>query len=186
MTRGARRRLGASLLAVLAAAGCGKRGNPLPPLRSVPARIADLTAHRVDDRVELAWTVPAANTDGTALAGLTGLEVYAVSTAASEPAPAAAALLVRERLVTRLAVRGESSPTAVPGSADTRPAPGERARFVEPVVNPPVAAAVRHYVVVPVMRDGRGRADARSDVVSVPLLTTALPTPTAVDSPARW
>lgn len=177
MTRGARRRLAAGLLAVLAAAACGKRGNPLPPLRAVPARIADLAAHRVDDRVELSWTVPAANADGTTPAALTGLEIYAASSAADAPAPAAAALLVRERLVTRVAVRGENSSDTASGSADTRPAPGERTRFTEPIASPPTAAAaVRHYVVVPVMRD-RGRPEARSDVVSVPLLASALPNP---------
>ena len=178
MSPGARRRLGAGVLVVVTLAACGKRGNPLPPLRSVPARIADLAAHRVDDRVELSWTVPAANTDGTAPVALTGLEIYAVSTAAGEAVPASAALLVRERLVTRLAIRGDSPPAAGAGLPDTRPAPGERARFTERVVDPlPAGAAVRHYVVIPVTGEGRGRPDARSDVVSVPLAASALPSP---------
>jgi hypothetical protein len=165
-------------MAVVAVAACGKRGNPLPPLRSIPARIADLTAHRVDDRVELSWTVPGANADGTTPVAMTGLEIYAASTAATDPVPAAAALLVRERLVTRLAVRGEGTPAAGNGSGDGRPLPGERTRFTERVVDPlPAGAAVRQYVVMPVSRDGRGRPDARSDVVSVPLLASALPSP---------
>ena len=79
MSRAASQRLAAGLLAVgLAQAACGQRGNPLPPLRLVPAPVTDLTAHRVDDRVELAWTVPAANSDGSTPAAVTRIEIYAI------------------------------------------------------------------------------------------------------------
>ena len=54
----------ALVLTALAATACGKRGDPQPPLRPIPGRVADLSAHRVDDRVELRFTVPAANLDG--------------------------------------------------------------------------------------------------------------------------
>jgi hypothetical protein len=61
-----RSRLIAGLLLVVASVGaCGKKGNPLPPLRPVPARIADLTAVRTRGQVELQFTVPAVNLDGT-------------------------------------------------------------------------------------------------------------------------
>ncbi len=176
MTPGARGRLGAVVIALAVAAACGKRGNPLPPLRSVPARIADLTAHRVDDRVELSWTVSAANTDGTATA-VTAVEIYAVSTPAAAEPPAPAALIVKERLAARLAVGRAASPAAAKApAAEPRPAPGDRARFVERVPDPlPADAAVRHYVVVPVTGQTRARPEARSDVVSVPLPAAALP-----------
>jgi hypothetical protein len=184
VTAGACRRLGAVLLAVaaaaaLAAAACGKRGNPLPPLRSVPARIADLAAHRVDDRVELTWTVPAANTDGTTPPAMTGFEIYAASTDVSDPVPAPTALLVRDRLLTRVAIRADDRPATAAGSTDTRPAPGERTRVTESVVELPkvAVAGVRHYIVIPVSGEGRGRPEAQSDVVSVPLPAAALPDP---------
>jgi hypothetical protein len=175
VTAGARR-LGAGLLAIVAIGACGKRGSPLPPLRSVPARIGDLAVLRVDDRVELSWTVPAANTDGTALSTLSAVDVYAVTTTATDAPPTAEALLVKDRLVARMGVRPAGSPAGAPPN-DARPAPGERARFSETIPSPlPAGADRRHYVVVPVTGE-RGRPDARSDVVTVPLPASALPGP---------
>ena len=174
MSAGARRRLGAGLLAIVAVAACGKRGSPLPPLRSVPARIGDLAALRVDDRVDLSWTVPAANSDGTTLSNLTAVDIYAATTTAAEAVPTAGALLVKERLVARVAVRPTGAPV-VAASPETRPAPGERARFTDRVPNPlPAGAERRHYVVMPVTGE-RARPEARSEVVSVPLPESALP-----------
>jgi hypothetical protein len=72
-------RLLAAALAVLAVAGCGKRGNPLPPLRPVPTRILDLAATRIDDRIELTFTVPATNLDGSTPVAIDRVDIYALS-----------------------------------------------------------------------------------------------------------
>lgn len=78
------------LAAGILASACGKKGNPLPPLRPVPSRIADFTAHRTDDRIELRFTVPSTNADGSLPLALTHIEIYRV-VAAPLPAPSAGA-----------------------------------------------------------------------------------------------
>ena len=65
------------LLAATLAAGCGKKGPPLPPLLKLPAPPPDLIAERRGSRVDLQFTVPGANTDGTRPANVERVEVYA-------------------------------------------------------------------------------------------------------------
>ena len=58
------------------AAGCGKKGPPLPPLVKLPAPPADFTAQRRGSKVDLQFTVPSANTDGTRPANVERVDVY--------------------------------------------------------------------------------------------------------------
>ncbi|MGE5246024.1 MAG: fibronectin type III domain-containing protein [Betaproteobacteria bacterium] len=68
----------AFLVALASLAGaCGKKGPPLPPLVKLPEAPRDFAAARRDDVVELQFTVPAANTDGTKPANVERVEVYA-------------------------------------------------------------------------------------------------------------
>jgi hypothetical protein len=62
--------------AALVSAACGMKGAPLPPLRPVPGRIADLTVTRTEQQVELRFTVPDTNTDGTSPAAIDHVEIY--------------------------------------------------------------------------------------------------------------
>ncbi len=62
---------------VLSAAGCGKKGPPLPPLVRTPAPPGSFAAERIGERVSVHFTVPAANTDGTRPANLRRVDVYA-------------------------------------------------------------------------------------------------------------
>jgi predicted small lipoprotein YifL len=75
----------AGLVLAAAAAGCGKKGPPLPPLRPDPARITQFTARAVDQHVELRLTVPPANADGTTPPIAERIEIYALG---SPPRPA--------------------------------------------------------------------------------------------------
>ena len=90
--RRARRRQGRTSIAVLAGcallavAGCGKKGPPLPPLVKLPSAPDKLLAERRGNTVDLQFTVPATNTDGTRPANISRAEVYAV-TAPPLPAP---------------------------------------------------------------------------------------------------
>lgn len=70
--------LAACVLLAAAGAACGKKGNPLPPLRPVPARIADMTAVRTAGQVELRFTVPAANLDGSVPVVIDRVDIYAL------------------------------------------------------------------------------------------------------------
>ncbi len=81
-TRGA---VCALVLTVGAAAlqGCGKQGNPMPPLRVVPARTADLKVRQQDRRLLLDFSFPQTTPTGLALGGITAVEVWE----AVQPAP---------------------------------------------------------------------------------------------------
>jgi hypothetical protein len=58
-----RRVVPAALLA-LSVVGCGKRGDPLPPLRRVPQPVIGLNLAQRGDKLEIAYTVPRNTTDG--------------------------------------------------------------------------------------------------------------------------
>lgn len=45
--------------------GCGKRGDPLPPLRPYPGAAQNLTIGQAGNRIQLEWRAPVRNTDGT-------------------------------------------------------------------------------------------------------------------------
>ena len=145
-----RRRVRAVILVLGAfgiAAGCGKKGPPLPPLRPVPGPVANLTARRVDGHIELRFTVPATNMDCTSPAAVARVEIYARSAPAESPRPVKEQIVLRENLVATIAVKppepdapkdekknekDESKPVESK-PADTRPGAGDPASFVEPV-----------------------------------------------------
>jgi hypothetical protein len=78
-----------ALLVVMASApGCGKKGPPLPPLRSVPERVARASIRQVGDRLVMTFPRPASRTDGTPLGPDASLEVLMT---ARYPAPKRAA-----------------------------------------------------------------------------------------------
>lgn len=67
--------LGVSVLAC----GCGKRGNPLPPLQRIPAAPGDFAVIRIDRDVYARFTVPAVNVDGAGPADVARVELYALT-----------------------------------------------------------------------------------------------------------
>lgn len=71
--------------AVFSVVSCGKKGPPLAPLVRLPAPPADLAAVRRGNTVDLSFTVPAANTDGTRPANVASAEVYALTAPVTEP-----------------------------------------------------------------------------------------------------
>jgi hypothetical protein len=138
---------------VLAAAACGKRGPPLPPLRPVPAAVADLALTRRGADVQITFTPPAANEDGTTPLRLDRVEIYAVTLGADEPAPPAAELRAEANRVASL------EPAATPGPM----------QFAESVS---ASAGTRYYVVVPFAT--RSRSGPASPVLAVPLDAAAV------------
>ena len=66
-------------LASCGLAGCGKKGPPRLPLALVPARIDDVVVRRLGDEVQLQFTVPARNTDGTTPADIAAVDVLALT-----------------------------------------------------------------------------------------------------------
>ena len=84
-----------ALCAVLAfnVVACGKKGPPLAPLVKLPVPPADLAAARRGNAVDLSFTVPAVNTDGTRPANVASADVYAITAPATVPPLSDASLL---------------------------------------------------------------------------------------------
>ena len=81
------------LIVVIALSACGKKGPPLAPLVKLPVPPADLAAARRGNTVDLSFTVPAANTDGTRPANVERADVYAITAPETVPPLSDAALL---------------------------------------------------------------------------------------------
>lgn len=150
---------------MMAAAGCGSKGPPLPPLRPVPAPPRDLALSRVGDRVTLRVVAPDASSEPETPLSLSSLEIYARTLPMGSEAPTGEQLLSQEYRVATIPVRPSApldesgapvspSPTAPP---DTRPGPGEVAIWSETI---PVAPARP----LELTRAQKARADARRTV----------------------
>jgi hypothetical protein len=114
-------------------AGCGKEGPPLPPLRLVPAPVAEATARRTAARVELRFVLPTRNQNGAGPIDLQTVEIFAITVAPGAPPPTNRDLMSTERLVGTIDVRPEpeEGAAAKEDPSDKRPRPGEGASFAE-------------------------------------------------------
>jgi hypothetical protein len=143
-----------ALAAVFLAAGllaCGKQGPPLPPLRAVPAATKDLAATQQGGQIVLSFTYPKTTPAGTALPGISAVEVLeAVKPAAPDgkvnpmdPREFAAAAKPRtkvegadlttatsgDRLVLSLPVPSVTAVTAAPAAPAGTPAAPPEAHY---------------------------------------------------------
>jgi hypothetical protein len=75
--------------AALAPLGCGKQGDPAPPLRAVPKATTDLAVVQQGPRLLLSFTYPQTTPAGAALEGITAVEVLEVAREASSEGKAA-------------------------------------------------------------------------------------------------
>jgi hypothetical protein len=184
----------ALILAAVAVSACGKRGDPLPPIRPVPGRIVDLVARRVDDRVELRFTVPATNNDGTTPSLIDRIEVYRTMSTEDANAPSAVMLLNKKNLIGVITVRRPPPPDAANAkdAKDTKttadaspspknaaptpagapgPGPGELAIYTDDTpVGPSPATAVRNYMLL----GWAGNQQQRSPPIHL-MMTSATP-----------
>ncbi len=69
------------LAGLLALAGCGMPGAPLPPSLNLPVPVTDLSAVRTGPQVALAWTMPTKTTDKVLLKGNIAVHVCRNQTA---------------------------------------------------------------------------------------------------------
>lgn len=165
----------ACLMLVLVTGACGKKGNPLPPLRPVPTRILDLTAVRTPGRVELRFTVPTANLDGTTPVVVDHVDIYRMVEVPDTPPPPAGQVADARNLRTTLPVRQppppDGSTPAVPTSALV-PAPGDVATFTDDITDlEQQGVGAIYYVAVPVATPGRGRNGPPTPIANVSLGT---------------
>lgn len=158
------RRLGAALSVALAVAACGKKGDPLPPLQIVPARVADLTASLSAGRIRLQFTVPTGDPETGLTVAPERIEIYRIVTALDAPAPPAAQFVgVEDNLRGEVLVR--RADVTPPAGPITTPAPGEPASFSEDVDLSSAGA----WTFVAVGAIGRNRRGPASAIVTVPV-----------------
>jgi len=69
------KRAALAVVTVLGVVGCGKQGDPQPPLRAVPAPTKDLAVVQQGPRLLLSFTYPSVTPAGTALEGISAVEV---------------------------------------------------------------------------------------------------------------
>ena len=83
--------LAGALLLSLALGACGKKGDPLPPLRTIPAPTQDLSVAQQGRLILLEMAYPSTTSAGQALGGIDSVELFAVSkpTSAEGPLPTA-------------------------------------------------------------------------------------------------
>jgi hypothetical protein len=131
---------------LLLAAGCGRKGDPLAPLRPVPNVVAGVSARRAGDRIELRFTLPSANQDGSKPVALERVDVYARSVPEASP-PLNEQIIVqiidRQNLVGSVHARPpESDKPPKPGvepPKDDRPAAGDPVLLVDKIPPGPPA-----------------------------------------------
>jgi predicted small lipoprotein YifL len=143
------RRTAAAVLGLCALAACGKKGPPLPPLHIVPDAVSEVSLRRIGDDVQIRFLLPSKNVNGPNPVNLDRIEVYATTVAAGAAAPPNREFLSAKFRVATIPARPpqvEGAPA--PATPDTRPGPGEVARFTEtldeaklrPVFTTPITA----------------------------------------------
>jgi predicted small lipoprotein YifL len=169
--------LGASLVA------CGKKGPPQAPLRPIAAAVGDFAAQRLDGSVTLTFTVPATNLDGSKPPVSDRVEVYAVSAAASAPAPTREQVFAPGNLATSILLRTDRT-GASDAIAKIRPGPGDPAAYTEKLTPPTSGEAlVRYYGAAAIAGRRRGAVSA---ILAVPVAPgPSAPAGVAVDYSER-
>jgi hypothetical protein len=125
------------LAVVLILSACGKKGPPLPPLRSVPATTSDLSVRQRGAQLLLEFTYPTATPGGQALGGISGVEVWeadrpvgAAGVAGSATAGAVAAPTAAEPPKTETPAEGTQGTAGTATTTPTTPT------VAEPIVAP--------------------------------------------------
>jgi hypothetical protein len=75
------------LIGLLAAAGCGKRLPPLPPLESVQQRTEQLSGYQRGSEVILGWPAPLRNAPSNSVQSIRRIDVYRLAEKPSAPLP---------------------------------------------------------------------------------------------------
>jgi hypothetical protein len=159
-------------VALLAVVSCGKKGDPLPPLRLVPAPPDELKLRQSGDRLQLTFRAPARNEDGSS--DKVDLESARVMRRVREiPTAPEAPTETPEpsEEVEAEAPLGEPAPAAPPFASEAVVAseipsaePGE-SKAHEELIDPAWIGKRVEYAVI--YRNGSGRESARSEIVAI-------------------
>ena len=176
----------------LVAAGCGKKGNPLPPARLIPNPTSDLVVSQRGNQLVLRFGYPQTTTAGAKLPGLAAVEVAAMT---RPLAPGTAELPIVDAREFAAAAQpvatlsGEELKGAVEGASVVArlplPAAPAAAPAAGPDAAPPASVGTLHVYAIRTVAEG-GEASAWSNLVRlVPQPAPAPPTGLAVEPRAR-
>jgi hypothetical protein len=117
------------LLGAALAAGCGKKGPPLPPLVRIPEAVAVVATRRAGTDAYVTIRVPARNVDGSTPVAFSAVEVVALT---AERPPSRAVFLERGKTVATIAVAATSPSTQSPTApASPGASPGDEVTVFE-------------------------------------------------------
>src|SRR5688572_15616196 len=117
------------LLGATLAAGCGKKGPPLPPLIRIPEAVAVVATRRAGNDAFVTLRVPARNVDGSTPVDVSAVEVVALT---AERPPSRAVFLDRGKPVATIAVASPSPSTQSPTApASPGASPGDEVTVLE-------------------------------------------------------
>jgi predicted small lipoprotein YifL len=125
------------LLLLAAAAGCGKKGPPLPPLRFVPAPAKELVVSQQGNRLLLAFAYPKLTAAGQALGTVTEVDVYEVV----RPVPSALPLPTTTSTTSATGTTAKAPATTPPTSPAGTTPPAATAPPAAAATPPPAAPA---------------------------------------------
>ncbi len=156
----------AIVMAVTAAIACGKKGPPQAPLRPVPAMVSGFAADRIATTVTVRFTAPTANQDASTPPATQRIDLYALTMAASAPAPTVDQLAAAANVVNAVQVRREQDADA---SNAPKTGPGDTVTYTDAVSVPADGGPfVRYYAAAGWAGRRRGPLTA---MLSVPLGT---------------
>jgi hypothetical protein len=144
----------AVLAVVVSSSACGKSGPPLPPLVKLPVAPVDIVAARRGNSVDVSFTVPTANTDGTRPANVASADVYAITAPVTVPPLSDANLLKYGTKVGTVEVKAPRDPNLTADAddpsdeVDAPEGPGLDQGAVARV-NEPLTPALQKTVIVP-------------------------------------
>lgn len=159
------------------AVACGKKGPPLAPLRPEPAAVTDAAATRLSETVQLQFTLPVANRDGSQPADLAYADVFAATGKLEGPLGRALTVREIETMLTRVGhvetqpppVEEEEETPAPAAPVDTRPAQGAVVRVEETLTETMRTALFEHPDAA---RIARIRAAAGDELDEAPVPST--------------
>lgn len=168
----------ACLLVAALVAGCGKKGDPEPPIRMIPAPTTGLTVVQRGEELIVELPYPQTTAAGTPLARVGEVAVWLLVWRAPETAAAKAPPEVDERQF----LAGAQPARVVSGEELPEVVRGDRIVVALPVPAPPAEGAGRPVVTVAVKTQGpAGEESALSNRVSYPLIEPPAP-PTGLEA----
>lgn len=164
----ARRVVAPLLFLALLAAGCGKKGDPLPPLRDIPLKTTDLVVRQQGNLILFEMTYPSVTVSGLPLGGIDGVELHQMvkPALADGTAPPADATELESRAEVLLTLRGAELGAAVSG---------DRLQFRLPLAEELPEEPTAHYFAVRTLK-GSESSDFSNLVSLVPMKPPAAPT----------